>query len=193
MNAPGNSIRHRLIPVRSVAALLLTLLWAGCAKSGVSELFRSQIVDYLHQGGRLSTQSSDGINVLQLADQLTTAKASFDLLKQTWPIGFAPGAEEEFAKSHLGYALALRLWKAKIDQLDYPTEPDADGKDVNGWSAYEEYAGPSLVVDKWEANSLVTEYSGRRRLRFDPNISVLLTVAAKHFDAGRAKVLEAMR
>jgi len=178
--------------LRSITVLIasgLLLLASGCHKAPekpkLSEIFKSQLIQYLKDGGKLSTQSSEGINVLTLKSQLTDAKATFDLLNSTWPPEFCPEARESFRKSLEGYDLAVRLWESKLNQNDEPTEPD-----INGWSNYQDFAGQALVVKTYHYNAIVQEYRGRRYLPFDENISILLTLAGGHFQKGRASVLK---
>jgi hypothetical protein len=123
-----------------------------------------------------------------LENQLTNAKATFDLLEATWPPGFVPDAHESFIESHKGYDLAGKLWKGKIKNLDEPTEPD-----VNGWSRYLAYAGNAAVIETYDSSNSVAEYRGKRFLPFDKNISVLLTLASRHFNKGRQLVLNELK
>ena len=170
--------------------IAVCFLAAACTKNSeeppkpkLSEIFKSQFVQYLKDAGKLSMQSSDGITATTLARQLTEAKATFDLLEQTWPPGFAVGAREEFGKAHQGYMLALLLWQAKLKNLDNPTEPD-----INNWAAYQRYAGEALRTKVWDG--IVPEYKGRTYLPFDENISILLTLGSAHFEKGRATALK---
>src|SRR2546428_12583616 len=72
-------------------------------KPKISEIFKTELVQYLKDGGKLSTQSGEGINLFTLQSQLTDAKSTFDLLEATWPQAFAPDARESFKQSHQGY------------------------------------------------------------------------------------------
>jgi len=95
-------------------ALLTVVCFAlvGCQPK-LPEIFKTQLVQYLKEGGKLSTQSGEGIDLDTLQSQLTDAKATFDLLKATWPSGFTPAARASFERSHIGYDLAVKLWKDK--------------------------------------------------------------------------------
>lgn len=175
-----------LIPLLTLALAVFVLV--GCEKKPekpkISEIFKTQLLQYLKDGGKLSTQSGEGINLFTLRSQLTDAKSTFDLLEATWPTGLAPAARESFKKSHEGYDLAIELWKDKIDRADTPIEPN-----INGWSRYQTYAGGALVIETRSSDGGFEEYRGKRYLPFDKNISVLLTIAGAHFDKGRKAVL----
>jgi hypothetical protein len=170
-----------------VIASSLLLLASGCQKPKLSEIFKTQLIQYLKDGGKLSTQSGQGINVLTLKSQWTDAKATFDLLDVTWPSEFCPDARESFKKSHEGYDLAIELWGLKLNKSDEPTEPN-----INDWSDYQAFAGQALVVKTYQADYIVEGYRGKRYLPFDENISILLTLAGAHFEKGRGSVLKGL-
>lgn len=183
-----------MLKLKSITVLIasgLLVLASGCHKAPekpkLSEIFKTQLIQYLKDGGKLSTQSGEGINVLTLKSQLTDAKATFDLLNSTWPPEFCPEARESFRKSHEGYDLAVRLWGGKLNKSDEPAEPS-----INGWSSYQAFAGQALVVKTYASDFIVEKYRGKRYLPFDENISILLTLAGAHFEKGRASVLKAL-
>ena len=153
-------------------------------KPKISEIFKTELVQYLKDGGKLSTQSGEGINLFTLQSQLTDAKSTFDLLEATWPQAFAPDARESFKQSHKGYDLAIRLWKLKVNKSDEPSEPS-----INEWSSYIGYAENALAIETYSSDYLVEDYRGKRYLPFHKNISVLLTIAGTHFNKGRKAVL----
>ena len=193
---------HFLQPITKFALVVSVLGLTSCSKAPttstaeapkasptaapkLSEIFKSQLIQYLKDAGKLSTESSEGINVITLAGQLTEVKATYDLVEETWPPGFAPTARDSFNKSHEGYALALDLWRHKDENHDNPTEPN-----INGWAKYQSYAGDALIVKVWENDSFVEQYRGKRYLPFDENIRILLTAGALNFKVGRAAVLK---
>jgi hypothetical protein len=185
-NQKGNQSMRKSITTLIASALLVLAI--GCQKAPekpkLSEIFKTQLVQYLKDGGKLSTQSGEGINILTLKSQLTDAKATFDLLDATWPAGFCPGARESFKKSHEGYSLAAELWGDKLNKYDSPMEPN-----INGWTRYQAFAGDALLVVKIYSGG-VDKYEGKKYLPADENVSVLLTLAGAHFDKGRAMVLK---
>jgi hypothetical protein len=179
---------------KSITALIASGLLAlalGCQKAPekpkLSEIFKTQLIQYLKDGGKLSTQSGEGINVLTLKSQLTDAKATFDLLDATWPSEFCPDARESFKKSHQGYDLAIKLWGSKLNRSDEPTELN-----INGWSSYQSFAADALVVRTHSSDYIVVDYRGKKYLPFDENISILLTLSGAYFEKGRASVLKGL-
>ena len=173
-------------------ASVLLILMSGCQKAPdkpkISEIFKTQLVEYLKDAGKLSTQSGEGINVLTLRSQLTDAKATFDLLNSTWPSDFAPEAKESFKKSHEGYDLVLELWRLKLNKSDEPTSPD-----INGWSSFQNStASQALVVRTHGGDYIVEDYRGKKYLPFDENIAALLGYAGSQFEEGRASVLKVL-
>lgn len=172
---------------------LIVILIAGykqvhsAEKPKLSEIFKTELIQYLKDAGKLSTQSGEGINFKTLRSQLTEAKATFDLLNSTWPADFLLESKEEFKKSHEGYDLALKIWSLKINESDYPTEPD-----INSWSTFQAYAGDALIVKTYEDSFIVADYRGKKYLPFDENIRVLLTIASLHFEKGREFVLKGL-
>jgi hypothetical protein len=175
------SVKRKFITALIVSGLLVFAL--GCQKAPekptlsemkpkLSEIFKTQLIQYLKDGGKLSTQSGEGINVLTLKSQLTDAKATFDLVDATWPSEFCPDARELFKKSHEGYELAIKLWDSKLNDKDEPIEPD-----INGWARYQNFAGGALVVKTYSLDFLVEAYRGKKYLPFDEDISVLLTLS----------------
>jgi len=163
--------------------LIVVVVLAGCNKAPekpkLSEIFKTQLIQYLKDAGKLSTQSGEGINIITLRSQLTEAKATFDLLNSTWPEGFLIDAKELFRKSHDGYDLVLKLWNYKIDNSDNPTEPS-----INGWPEFQAYAGDALIVQAHGDDFIVADYRGKKYLPFDENIRVLLTISSSHSKKG---------
>jgi len=175
----------------SFSLLSIPIFLGGCTKTPekpkLSEIFKTQLIQYLKDAGKLSTQSGEGINVLTLRSQLTEAKATFDLLNSTWPAEFVPESKELFKKSHEGYDLVLKLWNYKINESDNPTEPA-----INSWPEFQAYAGEALIVETHGSDFIVADYRGKKFLPFDENIRVLLTLASGFFEKGREIVLKGL-
>jgi hypothetical protein len=189
-------MKPKLIPLLVACVVAIS----GCSKAPekpkLSDIFKSQLVQYLKDAGKISTQSTDGISFKALGSNLAEAKATFDLLEQTWPKGLWADAKECFEKSHQGYALALKLLNDKIQREDEPRELlDNLRPDRTGWIALNAYAGSSLVVKTYDekdltARTLTSQFLGTKYLPFDPNISVLLTIASAEFKKGRGIVIK---
>ena len=154
----------------------------------LSEIFRTQLLSYLKSAGRLASLTSQGVNIRDFAEQLATVRAELELLEQTWPTELQETALPRFKKSMGVYGLTLKLWNAKLDKKDEPTEPN-----INGWAAMLAAAGDDLEIQTFGNDYIVEEYRGKRYLPFDPNIGILMNVASREFFAGRGEILALLK
>lgn len=76
----------------------------------------------------------------------------------------------------------------KIGDKDNPVEPN-----INGYKQYLDYEGDLIVLETHPSDFIVKDYRGKKYLPFDENISVLLSIAANHFDNGKTQILQALQ
>ncbi len=172
----------------STFCLAVALLFAAGCRPAVPEIFRTQLLKFLEQGAKTNAQADQGVSYLELREGLASTKASYDLLKSTWPSSLPPEMQQDFDRAIRTWDGALRLWKLKIEDGDEPVEPN-----VNGWKDYlSEFKG-CLVIRTHEKDFIVEKYQGLRYLPFDENIRALLNEAGVSFNAGRTKIIEKLK
>ena len=179
------------IKITLIHALLLgasAFMITGCEnKPKLSELFKSELTQYLKDASKLSTQAGEGLSVVELKEQLTEVKSSFDLLGATWTDNFCQSGKAAFEKSHEAYELAFDLFRNKTLELDKPMEPG-----TNGWSKYQASSfADIIIIETYPYDCLVESYRGKKYVSYD-NIGILLTLASSSFDEGRTAVLKEM-
>lgn len=192
---------HFLFTRTFTAAVILCLtgtLYTGCKQTSsphlapekvetpkVSDIFQSQMLKFLSDAGKLVALTQGNPTLTEIRNQLAEARASFDLLEATWPVGFAHEAQKQFQLSMNGYNLAVHLWDSKIRNVDEPVEPD-----TNNWKSYVAYAGDRLKVDVYPSDFIVPEYAGKKYLPFAENVVILLALANSQFNTGREDILQ---
>jgi len=158
-----------------------------------NELFKHNIIKLLDVGEHISTMSSYGINKLELESEVDQFEATLNMAIVTWPQSPAPqsrlflGGAFECAKAIDGWRLTIKLWNLKINKSDQPCEPN-----INGFKMYKDYAGNKLIEKVYSDNYDVPEYSKKKYLPFDDNISVLLSVSAEHYRSGVEQIMKSI-
>lgn len=180
--------------LRSLGVLFIALiLSASCskapapeAKPKVSEIFKTTLVQYLKDGGKLASMIETGLNYGELRDEAATSNATFALLDETWPESLPEKARNAFRLSQKGYVLALQLWKLKIEDKNetpfIPQEPDK-----NGFKEFIDYTKGKINLVHYGDDP------NRCILATDENIQTLITFASTYFTIGRSTVLEQLK
>lgn len=158
------------------------------SKPTVPEIFKSQLMRFLEEASKADAMTSQGVNYRDLKQQVATVQASFNLIDSTWPAALPSEAREDFRKALQGWGLALDLWELKLNDKDTPVEPN-----INDYQTYMEYGGNALVTATYPQDYLVNQYRGKKYLPFDENISVLLSVSSRHYEAGKGKTLQILQ
>lgn len=163
--------------MKKIVIVLVIFLLTGCSifKLGMPKDLKPLASDLLKECSVLNAMTSQGVTFSEYANQLAKAKGAYDLAVAKWPDKYAPSTKEYFGKAFTGWSLALSLWNDKIQEYDNPTEPN-----INGYQAYIDYAGDSLIIDTRPNDYLVDDYQGKKFVTFD-NIGVLLGRASDEY------------
>ena len=158
-----------------------------------NELFKHNIIKLLDVGEHITTMSSYGINKLELESEVDQFEAMLNMAIATWPKSstrknclFLNGASE-YTKAVEGWRLTIKLWDLKINKSDPPCEPD-----INGYKTYKLYSENKLIEKVYPYNYSVVAYSRKKYLPFDDNISVLLSIAAEHYQSGVSDIMKSI-
>jgi hypothetical protein len=146
------------------------------SKPSISETCKNQLTRFLEEGTKLNAMTEQGVNYNDFQQQLATGKGAYDLAIATCPSGFIPEAQVDIEKAFEGWGLALSMLKGKINQSQLPIEPDK-----NGYDLIVAYARDKLTYD--------TCMSGVKCLGWDPNISVLLSMASDYYSLAQKQIL----
>lgn len=158
-----------------------------------NELFKHNIIKLFDVGEHITTMSSYGINKLELESEVDQFEAVLNMAIVTWPKSstrksclFLNGASE-CTKAVEGWRLTIKLWNLKINKSDPPCEPN-----VNGYKTYKLYAENKLIEKVYPYNYDVAEYSRKKYLPLDDNISVLLSISAEHYQSGVTDIMKSI-
>lgn len=177
--------------IRKTLIVFIGLWLAGCSalKPQLSQDVRDRLDKLLQDGSTLTAQTAQGVNFADFSQQLALTEGDYSLASAVWPKDFSPEIQTSFNRAFEGWDLAHYLWNAKIQQLDPPTEPN-----VNKYSEIVGYAGESnLIVQVWGPYAIPAEYSNKKYLPLDENISALLSVAGNYYRTAQAALLAAMK
>lgn len=148
----------------------------------ISESFRSQLREFLKSGNIVTGASTQGVIFTDLQRFVGEARGAYDLAVAMWSKGIPTDAQADFMKAFAGWDLTLYLWKAQINELDEPVEPD-----INRYQEFTEYSD-LLIMGTHPDDFIVPAYRGKEYVSFD-NISLMMALSANHFEAGQNKVL----
>ena len=181
----GNGMRVGVVVV-GVVGLVAGLVY-GFRGPVVTEVFRGQVVGFMEAGSEVDAGTSHGVRYDQMNEKVSRAQGLYEVLKGTWVEGVPRDGQAEMEHALKGWGLALRMWSLKMENKDTPTEPD-----VNGYREFIEYGGDGLMVETRPMDSLVVKYRGKKCLPMKYNISLLLGIASKSFNAGKAKMIKTL-
>lgn len=155
--------------------------------ASIPESFKSRIMTFLTEGAKVYAMVSQGITYIELNKQVSTAIAAYDLTVSTWYEKFPKDSQIEFQKALEGWSLGTKLWSQKIENFDYPYEPDHYGYDK-----YVSYAGDKLIINKYSPGD--RPKSNKKWINWsDENISILLSLGSNHFELGKQMVLKILK
>ena len=146
-------------------------------KPKISEIFKTQIIQFIQNGGELSSKVSTGITEDKLSDLTSNLKSSLDLLEMSWPQNFTPDAKVFFEESIKGYILALNLW-------GYGDREIRKGSDT--FKIYSDFMGDNIYIKHYQGNQYYEPYD---YMGNDVNIKILFTKASDSFKKGRIMVM----
>jgi len=185
------------------------------SKPSVPEMFKTQLMKFIEEGTKTCERSGQGVNYLELREQLASVKAAYSLCKATWPKSLRQEMTAEFDRSIAAWDLTLDIWKDKIDR------PSRDGDEVfasefnlgqfedvlsfreefvtittDGFVAFKTADGKitgsfslaSLSKAEREHYSTLCPYT-IKYLRREASIRILLSIASDSFTEGRDKTL----
>lgn len=147
------------------------------------EAFLTHLNQFLQDGSRVTGATAQGVTYVDFVRRVGDARASHDLLISFWGDLVPTQAQDEFRDAFYAWDDAAYIWDLKINNYDTPTEPD-----INGYSELVGYWGNDLLQDVRPDDYLVRDYRGKQYLPFDENISILLTLAAGHFNSGASQL-----
>ena len=148
----------------------------------ISALFKTQAVRYLELGATLTAATKKGITYAPFVDQTATLAGTLQLMKDTGGDSFTKSTRENTEKAEKGWTLARTLWKMQIDKA--PLLNDYDKGPL--WNSYLDYLGNDAVKRQAPGASYNV-------LPYDENISVLLTISARYFEAAKSELIELLK
>ena len=172
----------------AVTAVALVSLAACSGRSASRAIFDQQLIRFLEEGATASAMTDLGVTYANLQVQVAIARGAYDLAGATWPEDFPSEPKTAFDHAFTAWTLALDLWNLKSQDRDRPVEPD-----VNGYDRYVTFAGDLLLTETYPAGFFVAEYSSKKYLPFDENISILLGLASGSFEDGKDQALAAIQ
>jgi hypothetical protein len=149
----------------------------------ILQTFRDQIDTLIEEGRTLDDLTAQGVQYETYGQQLLAAKAAFEKVEASWPVGYAPKVRYNFTQAIRGWELALALWSAEILEKSNPMEPN-----INGYSDYMNYAGDYLNVRAFPADYEVEDYRGKQYIPYSDNVGILLAVASQFFINARGEI-----
>jgi hypothetical protein len=163
-------------------------------KPKISEIFKTQLIQFIENGSELDSKTTLGINVVQLSDYTSRLKGSLEILEMSWPESFCPNAIPFFKNSIKGYELALEMFK-KEHTGGFGTPPDERKfhfeNDDDFISQSMEYEGKYFHYRLWNDNKAATPQnicgSG---IECKENVSALFTIAGTYFKIARKIVMQ---
>ena len=148
----------------------------------ISEAFRSQLREFRKSRNIVTGASTQGVIYTDLQRFVGEARGAYDLAVAMWPESTPMDSQTDFMRAFTGWDLTLFLWKAQITDLDEPVEPD-----INRYQEFMEYSD-LLITGTHPDDFIVPAYRGKKYVSFE-NITLVMLLAANHFEAGQNKVL----
>lgn len=146
--------------------------------------FLTQLQNFLEEGSALTGATTTGVTYVEFGRLLGRARGAYDLALAARPPIVPRGSMDDFDQAFVGWSLVADLWELDLGDYDNPVEPD-----INGYLDYLDYAADGLLLTPHPDDYIVPDYRGKLYLPFDENISILMTIAADYFEAGRGEML----
>lgn len=168
--------------IKFTIALLVALLALAACSPGeppeptavpLSETFRTTLDNFIAAGSKLNAATGQGVNYNNYQQFYAEAGGAYDLAMASWPDGFAPEAQAEFADAMKGWGLTGYVWDADINGKGYLLGSNPRSDEII------DYGGELTVLGGLGSAQVLTK----------ENIGVLMSLASGHFETGRDMIL----
>jgi hypothetical protein len=151
-------------------------------EAATSDFFASRILKLLEDGSTLSAMTVKGVTFQEFRQQLAETKGAYSLAlaSQSAEQNIPPEGVAELDLAFTGWDLAYSVWDAQLNGGGAPHEPDAVR-----YPELVSYVGPGkLPIVGSGSGSYVDQ---------DRVISILMSLAADHFNAAQGLLLDAIQ
>jgi hypothetical protein len=177
----------------TLLSILALLLLSACAPSaeavptafpptqalGMPDQFTGRLKELLEEGSTLRAMTAQGAAFEEFGQQLERAKGAYSnaLAAQSAERNIRPEAIAELDAAFTGWDLAFSVWDAKLNGGEAPRAPD-----VGGYAELATYVGAEKLPMVGRGSESYVDP--------DVVIRILLDLAAEHFEAAKAVLIE---